>query len=112
VATGIVVDDFDEPVTFRVRGMDGTNPEGISTCVLEARPGGNAVFRIVDRNPVHIPQAASNYLTPQEAEAQQKERAAVADEREKDARRMEREAREAEQREAAAAKAAKQAARS
>jgi hypothetical protein len=82
-SVGFVVDENDDPVTFRVQGYDPANLDMVYTCRLEMWPGGRAVFRAFDPRPLTI--AADPISPPDEEEVQESRQARAADARKREA---------------------------
>jgi len=96
-----VVDEDDNPIRFRVKGMERADPDRIAICQIEVRPGGMAVFHEVDDRvygvapPPPLPAEVPTAMTRQE-------RAEESVAKEREAAKLEREAKEEQDRTRAA----------
>src|SRR5262245_31521300 len=100
-----VVDEDDNPIRFRIKGIERNEPDRIAVCQMEVRPGGMAVFHEVDDRvyglapppplPADVPTAMTREQRAEEGVA-----------REREAAKLEREAKEEQDRSRAARRTA------
>ena len=50
----VAVDSDGKPLIFNIKGWDQSMPEAVFPCRLTMKPGGMAVFSVLDRRPVTV----------------------------------------------------------